>query len=72
MIIEGNNIDVISTSLNSELDQINTWLKSNNLSLNVTKAHYMGFHLARRKVSYKKLLINNSVVTQVSCSKLAN
>ena len=50
-------------------DRINTWLKSNKLSLNVTKTHYMVFHRARRKVSRNKLFINNSVVTQVSCSK---
>ena len=69
VLIEGNNLDVIMTSLNSELDRINTWLKSNKLSLNVTKTHYMVFHRARRKVSRNKLFINNSVVTQVSCSK---
>ena len=70
VLIEGNNLDVIITSLNSELDRINTWLKSNKLSLNVTKTHYMVFHRARRKVSHNKLFINNSMVTQVSCSKL--
>ena len=69
MLIEGNNLDGIITSLNSELDRINTWLKSNKLSLNVTKTHYMVFHRARRKVSHNKLFINNSMVTQVSCSK---
>ena len=69
VLIEGNNLDVIITSLNSELDRINTWLKSNKLSLNVTKTHYMVFHRARRKVSHNKLFINNSMVTQVSCSK---
>ena len=62
VLIEGNNLDVIITSLNSELDRIKTWLKSNKLSLNVTKTHYMVFHHAR-------LFINNSIVTQVSCSK---
>ena len=45
---------------------MNIWLKSNKLSLNVTKPHYMVFHRARRKVSHNKLFINNSVVTQVS------
>ena len=69
VFIEGNNLDVIITSLNSELDRINTWLKSNKLFLNVTKTHYMVFHRARRKVSHNKLFINNSIVTQVSCSK---
>ena len=28
VLIEGNNLDVIIASLNSELDRINTWLKS--------------------------------------------
>ena len=69
VLIEGNNLDVIITSLNSELDRINTWLKSNKLSLNVTKTHYMVFHRARKKVIHNKLFINNSMVTQVSCSK---
>ena len=69
VLIEGNNLDVVITSLNSELNRINTWLKSNTLSLNVTKTHYMVFHRARRKVSHNKLFINNSVITQVSCSK---
>ena len=70
VLIEGNNLDVIITSLNSELNRINTWLKFHKLSLNVTKTHYMVFHRARRKVSHIKLFINNSMVTQVSCSKL--
>ena len=42
VLIEGNNLDVIITSLNSELDRINTWLKFNKVSLNVTKTHYNG------------------------------
>ena len=49
VLMEGNNLDVIITSLNSELDRINTWLKSNKLSLNVIKTHYMVFHRARRE-----------------------
>ena len=53
---------------NSELDQLNTWLKSNKSPLNVTNTHYMALHCARRKVSHNKLFINNSVVTHVSNS----
>ena len=55
VLIEGNNLDVIIT--NSELDRINTWLKSNKLSLNVTKTHYMVFHHARRKVRHNNFLL---------------
>ena len=69
VLIEDNNLDVIITSLNSKFDRIITWLISNKLSLNVTKTHYMVFHRARRKVNHNTLFINNSVVTQVSCSK---
>ena len=65
VLIEGNNLDVIITSLNSELD----WIKSNKLSLNVTKTHYMVIHRARRKVSHNQLFSNYSMVTQVNCSK---
>ena len=54
VLIERNNLDVIITSLNSELDRINAWLKSNKISLNVTKTLYMVFHHAR--IDY--LLIN--------------
>ena len=70
VLIECNNLDVIITSLNSELDRINAWLKSNKLSLNVDKTHYMVFHHSRKKVSHNKLFINNSMVTQVSCSNI--
>ena len=69
VLIEGNNLDVIIKSLNSELDRINSWLQSSKLSLNMTKTQYMVFHRARMKVSHNKLFINNSMVTQVSCSK---
>ena len=37
VLIEGNNLDVIITSRNSEFEQINTWLKPNKLSQNVRK-----------------------------------
>ena len=37
VLIEDNNLDMIITSLNSELYRINTWLKYNELYLNVTK-----------------------------------
>ena len=46
VLIEGNNLNVIISYLNSELDRINTWPKSNKLSPYVRKTHYMVFHRA--------------------------
>ena len=63
VLIEGNNLDVIITSLNRELDKKNTWLKSTKLSVNVNKTHYMVW-----KVNHNKVFNNNSMVTQVRCS----
>ena len=57
VLIEGNNLDVIITSLNSELERINTWLKCHKLSLNVTKTHHVVFHRARKEVGHNKLFI---------------
>ena len=54
VLIEGNNLDVIIVSLNSELDRINTWLKSNKLSLNVTKTHYMCSILIKQSACRQK------------------
>ena len=41
ILIECNTLDVIITSFNSE--QINTWIKSDKLSIHVTKTHYIWY-----------------------------
>ena len=43
VLIEGTNLDVIISSLKSELDRINTWLKYNKLSQNEIKTHYNNY-----------------------------
>ena len=40
--------DLIKT-LNEEPAKLNIWLNANNLTINITKSHYMVFHQGRRK-----------------------
>ena len=72
MLIEGNNLDVIIASLNSKIDKINTWLRANKLSLNVTKTHYMVFHRVRRNANHNQIFLNNSVLTQIIFIRVMN
>ena len=51
--------------LNSELDNINCWLASNKLSLNVSKTKYMIFHTNHKNVIYPDLNINNTTIERV-------
>ena len=39
----------IEAKINRELAGINDWLKSNKLSLNISKSKYMIFHTAKKK-----------------------
>ena len=64
-LLEGKNL---ITCLNNELKMknITTWLKSNKLTLNVNKTHYMIFHRAKIKVphSHPPLCINYSTLSK--------
>ena len=43
VLIEGTNINTMITTLNCELTKLTEWLNANNLSINVSKSHYMVF-----------------------------
>jgi hypothetical protein len=45
--------------LNKELKEINNWLKSNKLSLNIKKTKCMTFHTPQKKITLPKLFIDN-------------
>ena len=65
-LLGGKNLENLITCLNNELKNITTWLKSNKLTLNVNKTHYMIFHRARIKLphSHPLLCINNSTLSK--------
>lgn len=52
--------DIIN--LNNELDSVSKWLKSNKLSLNISKTKAMLFHSPQRRVSIPELYISNAKI----------
>ncbi len=49
MFITGKNILELAKSMNEELQKVSQWLKTNKLSLNIPKTHYMVFSNIRKK-----------------------
>ena len=63
------NIEQISTSINSELNKIADWLVVNKLSLNVQKTKFMIFHYRQRVITENDipcLVINNTLIERVT------
>ena len=57
------NLEIV---LNSELDSVNTWLKLNKLSLNISKTRAIQFHNPQRNVVYPSLYIERHKIDFVS------
>ena len=55
-----------TNEINTEVTNINDWLKINKLSLNVTKTNFMIFHKPRRKFETPQITLNG--VTLEKCS----
>jgi len=60
------NVICLQTKLDCELQKINTWLKSNQLFLNVNKTNYLLFTKSKEKIS---LQINDSKIKQADSLK---
>ena len=62
VLVNGKSLNLIIETVNSELQLLSTWLKSNKLSLNTTKSYYAVFHRARMKLHNDsiKLKIDNT------------
>ena len=70
VFIEGTNFTNISQILNTELENVNIWLKANTLTVNIKKTHYMMFHRTRIKLNTKfKILINNNIIDHTNNTK---
>jgi len=65
IIIKDTNYGNIESKINRELAGINDWLKTNKLSLNVSKSKYMIFHTPQKKVKPLKLFIENTTIDRV-------
>ena len=69
ILIEGTQVNSMITSLNSELAKLTDWLKPNKSSINVSKTHYMVFHRSRRKLDKEAILLDNTIIKQVTFTK---
>ena len=70
ILIESTQVNSMMTSLNSELAKLTDWLKANKLSVNVSKTHYMVFHRSRRKLDKEDILLGNTIIKQVTFTKV--
>ena len=65
----GNDINSIVESLNSELSDISLWLKINKLSLNIKKTHYMIFTTKRKIIEFLDIKIDGTNIERVDDTK---
>ena len=69
VLIEGTNINTMIAALNCELAELTEWLNANKLSINVPKSHYMVFHRSRRKINKGNILLDTTILSQVTYTK---
>ena len=71
VLLNGKSLNLIIDTVNSELQLLSTWLKSNKLSLNTTKSYYAVFHRARIKLpnSSIKIKFDEANIIEVQCIK---
>ena len=68
LLINGNDLHTLIKQLNSELQCLSDWFKSNKLSLNTKKTFYMIFHRARLKNTDHRnmdVIMDHSTLTKV-------
>ena len=65
----GSNLSDMEDELNSELSKISTWLKTNKLSLNIGKTHFMLFTDKKRKDHDLTIMIDGTKIEEVKKTK---
>ena len=58
LFLSHKNIDTLFASMNKELENVSTWLKSNNLSLDVDKTKWLLFHPLSKRLFLPQTLPN--------------
>ena len=64
VLLNGKRYNDLIALLNSELEKLSLWLRSNKLSLNVQKTYYMVFHRARVKSDEHAVITIDNVILQ--------
>ena len=72
IFISGNDPDKLVTSMNEEMTKIIEWLRTNRLSLNIEKTHFMMLRKRKQKITFdNELLIDDKKVEQVEKNKIS-
>ena len=69
LFLHSERVNTMITSLNCELAKLTEWLNANKLSINVSKSHYMVFHWSRRKINKGHILLDTTILSQVTFIK---
>ena len=66
VFIEGKSYTGVINSVNNELQKVNEWFKSNKLTLNVEKTHYMLFHRTRIKDHKINVVLQDDLISEAN------
>ena len=70
VLLNGKDLNNLIQSMNTELDLLSTWLKSNKLSLNTHKTFFQLFHRARIKTNNSvNIIVDKCVLNKVTSIK---
>ena len=56
-------------TLNCEFAKLTEWLYANKLTINMSKSHYMVFNRSRRKINKGNILLDTTILSQVTFTK---
>ena len=70
VLLRGTDLSKLIKLINSELNLLSTWFKSNKLSLNTGKTFYMVFYRARLKPNNNNdIIMDGNILTKVNSAK---
>ena len=69
IFITGTNINELIFTLNQELKHLVKWLEANKLFFNTDETHFMIFSLKKSVTVESEILLNNTAIKQVPCTK---
>ena len=71
MFVTGKNCDTLIDTINTEMAKVIEWLRSNKLSLNIKKTHYMIFKRNRGQLKLdSEVIINGIKIDKVKVTKI--
>ena len=70
IIITNDNKDDFKTTLHLTMTEISSWFRSNLLSLNYDKTHFLQFLTKKQNEIQQEVAISNSIITNTSSTKL--